>query len=102
MLNGILFLKRGGAVTEKNYTGSTIESFEQEVIPAINESGFIGFPIYQGISPVAVTCSCKTFFGDPNCTDVFCEVSSVGFCVSNLDCEDASGGGSGACGCFQD
>lgn len=96
----LIFLKKGNTLTEKNYSGSTIESFEQDILPALKESGFIGLPIYHGFSPLAESCSCKTFFGEPECTGVVCEISSLKFCVPNPECEVFSG--TGSCACLQD
>ena len=86
--HAILLLPAKADDSKLAFTGKSISEFASSLQPRIDDGGLIAYPIETGVSPLAVTCTCKSFFGCTSgcCTSVTCNVV-VGFCQDNPNCK---------------
>ncbi|MDZ4850149.1 MAG: hypothetical protein SGI77_12765 [Pirellulaceae bacterium] len=70
------------------FAGQSVTDFSAAVQPRIDDGGLVAYPVDVGVRPLAVTCTCKAFFGCTSgcCTSPSCNVV-VGTCQSNSDCK---------------
>ena len=81
-----------------NFAGKSIDEFSSEVQPKLNAGGLIAYPVTLGRQALAVTCTCKSFFGCTSgcCTSPACNVR-LGICQANPNCKKVDVASN--CGC---
>ncbi|MGF9814243.1 hypothetical protein [Bacillus sp. BS98] len=82
----LIFVPKGNSFVNRTYLNETKQVFDNDFIPEIKRGGLVAWPAECGFHPLAVTCSCKGFFGGGSCTSPTCNVV-LGICQSNPECK---------------
>jgi hypothetical protein len=85
----LMFLRKESGLAKRDFTSTRFskDNFSREIEEELTNSGLVVMLEETGFKSLAVTCSCKGFWGSTSgCTSATCTVV-LGYCQENPDCK---------------